>query len=838
MNYYSTLILIRKMMVTKLTILIILTSLFLLKGQEMPESQLKIQEFAKKFHQISTPKLSENGQWIGFKKTSITKNDTIFIYDTKKTSEPLIAKVDMYSFDFLQPNYLVFQNELNMELIDLKTNKTINFTEVQNYKFLPTEGLLLLHYTSSKNQLIELRNLKGIVLNKMEHVEQFDLSIDETIYLVKNDCEGRTQKLFRFSIKENKQLFETNKKIQSFQIDPDENGLIVHAKRDNEEFTIDYFDLKNNKTYPFYIPFKIDYSISKTLTPGEDFLINALVKKEKRPNYRPSIWYSNDYNLTEKFNEYYSLNYLWKPKVNYLQLLNPDKLSQSVVFNHINKYIIVNSFNLENYKKKLTPLEVTIKSNKSATYEIDSLTQPMYVSPTGRYLLSKEKESWYLKDIEQNTSITLNENLLLRPYFTIDSKFIVFEGPGGIWKYNILQKRFSQIHSFPNWDVEILNSKTEPLLNGYLIFKNQIDLKNPLLVKIKKELHTAYLVLDKDKKRWIVNQTNDYIGKFTFSDDLKKFCYTQQNYNSSPRISFKIQGDKTGSIEVYNALKESDEKIKQKFLSYPNKYGKPLKGILYYPIDFNENKDYPMVVHIYYLQNHLKNKYLGFLPLNQAGFNPRLYIENGYFVFLPDINVDGPDGVGIKALNDVNSGLDAVNKLQINISNIGLIGHSLGGYETNFIATQSNRFKAYVAGSGMSDIIHSYHNFSYNFHNPEYQRIEVGAYNMRLPFISNKEYYIKNNPIFYADKVSAPILLWTGKNDENVPTEQSMAMHLALKRLNKSSVFLLYENEAHALLNQNEQMDLFSRIFEWFETFLKEKKIHHWILKGIKKDVP
>lgn len=87
-------------------------------------------------------------------------------------------------------------------------------------------------------------------------------------------------------------------------------------------------------------------------------------------------------------------------------------------------------------------------------------------------------------------------------------------------------------------------------------------------------------------------------------------------------------------------------------------------------------------------------------------------IENGYFVFQPDILFD-KRGTGISALDCVNSGLDEiVNHSNVDASRLGLTGHSLGGYETNFIATHSKRFAAYVSGSSLGDIPHFYFSFS------------------------------------------------------------------------------------------------------------------------------
>src|SRR5690606_32843222 len=105
-------------------------------------------------------------------------------------------------------------------------------------------------------------------------------------------------------------------------------------------------------------------------------------------------------------------------------------------------------------------------------------------------------------------------------------------------------------------------------------------------------------------------------------------------------------------------------------------------------------------------------------------------LEKGYFVYLPDI-VYGKKGTGLSALDCVHHALDALKeKTSIDNNKIGLIGHSHGGYETNFIATHSNRFATYISGAGTSDIVRSYFSYNYNFSNPFYFQYENGQYEM------------------------------------------------------------------------------------------------------------
>ena len=88
-----------------------------------------------------------------------------------------------------------------------------------------------------------------------------------------------------------------------------------------------------------------------------------------------------------------------------------------------------------------------------------------------------------------------------------------------------------------------------------------------------------------------------------------------------------------------------------------------------------------------------------------------------------------------------------------------------------------------------------------------------------------------------ADKLSAPILLWTGLKDRNVVPEQTMEFYMALRRSSKQVVALLYPDNGHDLgIGTQEARDLNSRILEWWDYFLKEKSEPRWISKEMKKD--
>ncbi len=87
----------------------------------------------------------------------------------------------------------------------------------------------------------------------------------------------------------------------------------------------------------------------------------------------------------------------------------------------------------------------------------------------------------------------------------------------------------------------------------------------------------------------------------------------------------------------------------------------------------------------------------------------------------------------------MHSGLDFLGKFKgIDKNRIGLTGHSHEGYETNFIATHSNRFASYISSAGHSDIVRAYFSYSYKFNIPFYWQFENQQYEMFKPFAKDK----------------------------------------------------------------------------------------------------
>ncbi len=87
--------------------------------------------------------------------------------------------------------------------------------------------------------------------------------------------------------------------------------------------------------------------------------------------------------------------------------------------------------------------------------------------------------------------------------------------------------------------------------------------------------------------------------------------------------------------------------------------------------------------------------------------NIPMVVSLGYLVFCPDIHYRA-GRAGESIYNYVISAAEAMSKeIYINSKKMGIQGHSMGGYEVNYLITHSNIFAAAVSAAGQSNLISS-----------------------------------------------------------------------------------------------------------------------------------
>jgi dipeptidyl aminopeptidase/acylaminoacyl peptidase len=213
-----------------------------------------------------------------------------------------------------------------------------------------------------------------------------------------------------------------------------------------------------------------------------------------------------------------------------------------------------------------------------------------------------------------------------------------------------------------------------------------------------------------------------------------------------------------------------------------------------------------------------------FYPISDfgtSGFNPTHYALDGYFVLMPDIEYE-IGNPGISALNYVEESIDhVIKKVKIDTTKIGLYGFSFGGYESAFIATQTNKFAAIASGAAVTNMVTFYHAVNWGTGREEMWRMEDYQMRMDKPYYERKEDYIKNSPFHSIENLNTPILLWAGAQDYHIDYNESIRFYLALRRLNKKVKLLLFENQGHNILDYKKQEYLSHAIKEWFDKYCK-----------------
>ncbi|HPU24018.1 MAG TPA: prolyl oligopeptidase family serine peptidase, partial [Candidatus Kapabacteria bacterium] len=210
-----------------------------------------------------------------------------------------------------------------------------------------------------------------------------------------------------------------------------------------------------------------------------------------------------------------------------------------------------------------------------------------------------------------------------------------------------------------------------------------------------------------------------------------------------------------------------------------------------------------------------------------------VYNSSGYIMFLPDIKyyIGNP---GFDALDAIMSGARRLIELGIADSTKFCIqGHSWSGYQTAFIVTQTDFFKAACAGAPVGNMTSAYgqirlesgltRQFQY-----EAQQSRIGG-----TLWDSLDNYIRNSPVFNANKATTPLLIMFGDIDEAVPWQQGIELYMAYRRLGKNAIFLQYENEPHHPRRYQNKIDYSIKMKEFFDHYVLGKPAPEWIKKGI-----
>ncbi len=248
--------------------------------------------------------------------------------------------------------------------------------------------------------------------------------------------------------------------------------------------------------------------------------------------------------------------------------------------------------------------------------------------------------------------------------------------------------------------------------------------------------------------------------------------------------------------------------------------GLEIAGHIVYPTDYQPGKRYPTVVEIH------GGPAWSWLPQYAVWWEwwYQYLAGCGYVTFLPNIRGSTGRGTAYTEANigdicgmdwqDVMTGIDHLIALGVTGGErLGIGGWSYGGVMTAWAVTQTTRFKAAIMGAGVA--------------NWESYYAQNGIRDWQTTFFGSTPYdnpalHRDRSPIAHIRNVRTPTLILHGQEDHDVPVAQAYEMYVALKTMGVETQMVTYPRENHPILERHHQLDLLTRVGEWFDRHLKD----------------
>lgn len=325
-------------------------------------------------------------------------------------------------------------------------------------------------------------------------------------------------------------------------------------------------------------------------------------------------------------------------------------------------------------------------------------------------------------------------------------------------------------------------------------------------------------------------------GPYTFSNPVKaknagQYLIQRSNISGSEIFSTADMKNLTQLSDVAAQQKDYNwltvELTKWKMLD-----GKMSEGLLFKPENFDPKKKYPVIFYFYERDADGLFAYRGPAP-SASTVNIAYFVSNGYLVFDPNIYYKEGEP-GNSAYNSVVSAARYLSKMPwVDSTRMAIQGQSWGGYQVAYLITKTNMFRAAWAGAPVANMTSAYggirwgtglnRQFQY-----EHTQSRIGA-----TLWQRQDLYLKNSPLFSADKVNTPLVIMHNDADGAVPWYQGIEYFTALRRLGKKVWMLEYNGEDHNLVERKNRKDLSVRLGQFFDYYLKDGKPAKWITEGL-----
>lgn len=246
--------------------------------------------------------------------------------------------------------------------------------------------------------------------------------------------------------------------------------------------------------------------------------------------------------------------------------------------------------------------------------------------------------------------------------------------------------------------------------------------------------------------------------------------------------------------------------------------GKTVGGVLVYPVGYREGTRYPLIVAI-----HGGPASADVLRFN-GGYGAQVYAGAGYAVLKPNYrgsrnygNAHRTDIVGdyfTLGYDDIMTGVDyLIAEGIVDGDRMGALGWSAGGHWSNWILTQTDRFKAISSGAGTMNWISMYAQSDVQRNRQFY----VGDGFLYEDF----DTYFDQSPLKYITNARTPTMIHVVEGDPRVPSPQSVELHMALKKLDVPTELFMYPGRSHGIPDPRNRLVKSVSEMAWMDHYVR-----------------
>jgi predicted peptidase len=315
------------------------------------------------------------------------------------------------------------------------------------------------------------------------------------------------------------------------------------------------------------------------------------------------------------------------------------------------------------------------------------------------------------------------------------------------------------------------------------------------------------------------------LENFFISDDGESIAYAASTASKLPQL-FRAQiadGKLVSPVQITKlneSLITSREFVRTEVIRWKGSNDEEVEGILYYPAKYEAGKKYPVITAIHGGPMGADKDLWG----ESWAYPIQLLTQRGAFVLRP--NYHGGNNYGLKWAEsiccgkyydletpDINAGVDyLIAQGKADPDRVATMGWSNGSIlSTSLLINYPERYKAASLGAGDIEWISDWGNVDFGQ--------SFDAYYFGKSPLEDPELYIRKSPLFKLDKVKAPVLIFHGSADRNVPPAQSWTYFRALQYYDKPVKFVVFPGEPHGPRKLTHQMRKVEEELAWFDKY-------------------